>query len=183
MASCTYLNVRECTTGGANPAAAGTDGSLTLMEIEGCADWSEILTGLGATGASLILAVTQRATTAHPFIPTIFCTERPGSALRSGGSSGGGGGGDGSEQETPSVKKTVSGGFFRDADFIWDALDWRTETQSAAAETAQVSQMQAIVDGVLRVLTDVASGTVQPKVQARGATHFQIYRGLDGHSV
>ena len=47
----------------------------------------------------------------------------------------------------------------------------------------QVQEMQGVLDGAIGVVAAVLSGEVEPKVQARGATHFQIYRGETGHSV
>ena len=139
------------------------------MEVNGCLDWSEILTALGSTRPTVIAALTQRSATAHPFIPTIFLSEV------------------GSPSAAKSGTKTVR--FCRDADFTWDALEWSTAVDDAGSKATtsdddtKVTRVTEVVAGVLKVVADVASGIKIPKAQARGSTHFQIFRGMDGHSV
>lgn len=163
-------------------------GTLILMECEGCTDWSELLTGLGSTGVSAIVALAQRVVTAHPFIPTIFISQRSNSkhkkeaaatkACQKGSS------------KLAAVQR-IDGGYLRDADFLWDALDWGPGSRHGGGDSgdsddepgAKVAELVDVVAGAVNVLGKVLSGALEPNAQARGATHFQIYRGETGHSV
>ena len=144
-------------------------GTLILMECEGCTDWSELLTGLGSTGVSAIVALTQRVVTAHPFIPTLFISQRPNSKHNA------------MVAQASSKIQRVDGGYLRDADFLWDALHWAPGSRNEPEE--KVAQLADIVETTINTLGKVVSGVLEPKAQARGSTHFQIYRGETGHSV
>ena len=133
------------------------------MDINGCLDWSEMVTALGAAGSTAIIALTQRVATAHPFVPTIFVTEKK-------------------------VDGTQSQRRCLDADYTWTALRWGASQSATSSTTApddatKITELTTRVQGLLQVLADVVSGKQVPLAQGRGATHFQIFRGADGHSV
>ena len=131
------------------------------MDINGCLDWSEVVTALGAAGSTAIIALTQRVATAHPFVPTIFVTEKKV---------------DGSQSQRRCL----------DADYTWTALRWGASHSGSGTtldDATKVTELTTRVQGLLQVLTDVVSGKQVPLAQGRGATHFQIFRGADGHSV
>ena len=79
--------------------------------------------------------------------------------------------------------RKIGGGYFRDADLVLDPLDWRVSGSPKADPQAQLDGIVSGVKAIMTLLAEVVSGEKEPRAQAGGATHFQIYRGLDGHSV